>query len=535
MGSIRTAFLQNVVTSICDAYKLKLCQRVNFLYNMSSNVICYLKSVKDPEKRINLLNNAPFILGRNIETGVKDISMSRAQLECTADLTSKTVVVKTIGRSFAGCNGLALVKNETYRFKQGDVIELRLGHHLFEIVFEDTQPPTKKQKIADFFNFKPQSSNLSMDGKWEEIDRKELLVYTPENCKAQEKIAAFDIDGTIIKTKSGARFPKDPTDWVFNYSDLPKKLQKLGESHKIAFFTNQSGIGKDSGKIKGFKGKIESIIQKIGIPVQVFVATGRSIYRKPAPGMWNVLLSKNPGVDVTIPDSFYVGDAAGRDKNWAPNMKKDHSNADRLFALNLGLKFFTPEEHFQGAKPAKFLMPEFDPRDLPIETYPSIERDEQEVVIMVGGPGSGKSFFSRNRLVSKGYIQVSRDKVGSWQKCVKLLEEYLGKGKSVVIDNTNGEKEKRQRFIEVAKRLKVGCRCFVMATTYKHAKHNNRFREITDKTHEAVGDIILHGYKKSYQEPELSEGFDEIIKIPFVAKFDKNEHEKLYKMFLVED
>ena len=33
--------------------------------------------------------------------------------------------------------------------------------------------------------------------------------------------------------------------------------------------------------------------------------------------------------------SFFVGDAAGR--------TSDHSCADRLFAMNAGLKFFTPE------------------------------------------------------------------------------------------------------------------------------------------------------------------------------------------------
>lgn len=33
----------------------------------------------------------------------------------------------------------------------------------------------------------------------------------------------------------------------------------------------------------------------------------------------------------------------------------------RLFAINLGLEFRTPEEYFMSQKPAKFNMPEFDP------------------------------------------------------------------------------------------------------------------------------------------------------------------------------
>lgn len=62
--------------------------------------------------------------------------------------------------------------------------------------------------------------------------------------------------------------------------------------------------------------------------------------------------------------SFYVGDAAGRPKNWAPKAKKDHSMADRLLAVNLGLKFETPEEHFLGQKKNPFELPKFNPKDI---------------------------------------------------------------------------------------------------------------------------------------------------------------------------
>jgi bifunctional polynucleotide phosphatase/kinase len=45
----------------------------------------------------------------------------------------------------------------------------------------------------------------------------------------------------------------------------------------------------------------------------------------------------NNGVKVDDSKSFYVGDAAGRAKNWAPNKPKDFSCSDRMFAHNAGI------------------------------------------------------------------------------------------------------------------------------------------------------------------------------------------------------
>lgn len=36
-------------------------------------------------------------------------------------------------------------------------------------------------------------------------------------------------------------------------------------------------------------------------------------------------------------DCFFIGDAAGRIKNWAPGKSKDFSASDRMFATNIGI------------------------------------------------------------------------------------------------------------------------------------------------------------------------------------------------------
>lgn len=102
-----------------------------------------------------------------------------------------------------------------------------------------------------------------------------------------EQVAAFDLDGTIITTKSGHVFARDVGDWKIAFGPVVEKLKELYENNfKIIFFTNQSGIGRGTLRASDFKKKIESIVRKLSIPVQVFIATKDDIYRKPRPGMW---------------------------------------------------------------------------------------------------------------------------------------------------------------------------------------------------------------------------------------------------------
>jgi bifunctional polynucleotide phosphatase/kinase len=107
------------------------------------------------------------------------------------------------------------------------------------------------------------------------------------------QIAAYDIDGTIITTQSGNVFPKDFNDWKIAFNEVPGKLKQLhNDGYKIVCLTNQAAIGQGSLNVENFKAKVVRIVKKLGVPVQVFISTGKGIYRKPAPGMWNALVGK---------------------------------------------------------------------------------------------------------------------------------------------------------------------------------------------------------------------------------------------------
>jgi len=253
--------------------------------------------------------------------------------------------------------------------------------------------------------------------------------------------------------------------------------------------------------------------------------------------MWTCLESKkNDGIKIDMASSFYVGDAAGRIVNWAPGKKKDFSSADRLLALNLKLRFSTPEEHFSQTPLAKYALPPFNPSALdegaPLSDGAIISKTK-EVLLMVGSPGSGKSHFVLRHLVPAGYTHVNRDTLGSWQKCVLSMEAALSAGRSVVVDNTNPDRDSRKRFIQRVP-SSVPCRCFLLTTTIEHIRHNNRFRELTDKNHIPVNDMIINSYKNKFEAPSLEEGFSEIVKINFVPSFSDPELKELYQMYLLE-
>lgn len=67
----------------------------------------------------------------------------------------------------------------------------------------------------------------------------------------------------------------------------------------------------------------------------------------------------------------------------------------------------------------------------------------QEIIILVGVPGCGKSHFARNMSEKFGYAVVNRDSLKTWQKCVDTTKILLRTGKSVIIDNTNADVESR--------------------------------------------------------------------------------------------
>ncbi|VBB28345.1 unnamed protein product [Acanthocheilonema viteae] len=425
---------------------------------------------------------------------------------------------------------------------------------------------------------------------------KDLMVLDFGNTIHCADVAAFDFDGTVIVTKSGKVFPENEHDWQFFCESVPQLLAEIaGKNFKVVIFTNQRGIQTGSQDREAFCRKMERVCQQIKLPIQnicslcirllnvdvgrsrdcckprtcfqstdgdivqkydsvhfveVFVSLGTLQYRKPYIGMWNYFENHgNGGIAINRQSSFYVGDAAGRVQTNI-RKKKDHSAADRLFALNFGVNFFTPEQYFlKQVEVEDFTLPSFSSSSLLDEKVNLFDPENTpipgnglEMLIFVGYPGCGKSNLAQKLAAEHGYGIVNRDTLKTWQKCVELAKILLKRRQNVIIDNTNADRESRKRYISLAKSFGASSRCFLFNCTLEQAAHNCKYRVIVDadEKHAEIGRVISAKLLANqfinviFEEPKLSEGFSSIVKVNFVPKFDCREHEAIYRIRCVE-
>ena len=146
------------------------------------------------------------------------------------------------------------------------------------------------------------------------------------------KILFADLDGTLIKTKSGETFPKGIWDMEFRF-DVLDAIKKLRPDY-ILIVSNQGGI--ESGFVDSYD--FQSKSEYIGRAIKEYCGckcyceycetnNKQNYYRKPNTGMLNRLLQEvrtNEGI--IKEDCLMIGDASGKEGQFSDTDKKTAEN-----------------------------------------------------------------------------------------------------------------------------------------------------------------------------------------------------------------
>ena len=295
-------------------------------------------------------------------------------------------------------------------------------------------------------------------------------MYNINNAIIKEKMASFDYDWTIVNPKDGKTFTSSIDDWMWLYPGCPEKIKQYYEDgYMIVIFTNQSKKWKCE--------QIQMVMKQLEIPLFVVIATDKIDY-KPNP----ILFNTNFGANINKAESFFVGDALGR--------KSDFSDSDKVFAENIGIKWYSPEDIFTNKT---------DSIELPIIPLSA----SPEIIIMVGYPGSGKSTIAENICKSGDYIHIAGDIYKSSSKMIKASLEYILQSKSIVFDATHSSIKKRKEFIYLSKKYNYQVKCIHITTSLDISYKRNKSR--CDE--KQVPKIAYSVYTKYYEEPTEEEGF----------------------------
>ena len=298
-------------------------------------------------------------------------------------------------------------------------------------------------------------------------------IYKIGDPEFRDKMVGLDYDWTIVNPKDGRTFPTNIQDWEWYCPSVPDKLrQYYSEGYMLVIFTNQSKSWKYE--------QIKLSMETLNIPMFIVIAGIKTEY-KPNPLLFDTLFKDN---QIDKSKSLFIGDALGR--------KTDFSDSDKVFAENIGVKYFPPEKIFLTESYEKYDISQVNIPDKPI------------IIIMMGFPGCGKTTFAEEMCSDTKYIHIKGDDHKSnTPKMLKASLEHIINEKSIVFDATNSSIKKRKLYVDFARKYNYSVQCIHIPTTMDISYKRNLMRQDYKK----VPKIAFHVYKKHYDIPTEDEGF----------------------------
>ena len=135
-----------------------------------------------------------------------------------------------------------------------------------------------------------------------------------------------------------------------------------------------------------------------------------------------------------------------------------------------------------------------------------------ELVIFVGLPGCGKSTYFRRHFAAT-HVHISKDllspNAAKEKQQRRLVEEALGRGASIVVDNTNPSRQSRAWLIERGRLAGYRIRAYYFDCPAAVAIERNNSREGKER----VPPVAIFTTRKKLEPPTIEEGFDEVVTI----------------------
>ncbi len=305
------------------------------------------------------------------------------------------------------------------------------------------------------------------------IEKDGLFMYIPTIVnKNPTAIWLFDVDGTILTASDGALVAGAEFEFLGDVFDVFEELEDKGAL--VALVSNQSLWSVPSSEAKK---KFERLRVLFPSVFQLIATGNTSPYRKPSPNIYNEFLKVLTEKSVKIPVQVHMmGDAIGDVAVYPPYKWSD---SDLRFAEAIGAKFHEPTEIFRHT------------------AEPEAE-GAQELIIMIGNPGSGKSTLS-NKFKELGYVVASQDELGTKAKVIKLGKQAWVLGKSVIVDATNPGSDKRRELVEG---ITSGSPRKPIVRFIWHIRDGRPFNKLRP---EPVPEIAYRTYTKNFVRPTVSE------------------------------
>jgi len=321
-----------------------------------------------------------------------------------------------------------------------------------------------------------------------------LLVRTVDDEPARTKVAAFDLDNTLVSWRTS--HPSSLKQYELWNSCVVKRLRGLhDDGYKLVIITNQGGIrkslyGATATKVENI---IEWISRLVDRPVFAVASTDKEQFHKPKKDMWGIMENyTNSYKKVDKAQSFYVGDSDG-----ASGGSYQMKGVDLNFAINAGVgKFYSPTDYFGHSNMVlrRLQTAEVPPPPLPNDAIRARKallggyREGPLLLLTVGVQGAGKTSFCEYITRDDSWCHFSQDTIsggkqkGSREAVERAVEAALRDNQSVVVDRMHLNSEQRRYFVVIGRRCNVPVHAIVFLASAEEVR-----QRVLDRTNHPGG------------------------------------------------